>query len=163
MQQGVKNQLLISFSGCNQTQTTFDQTQKHQGCTGRPALSPLTSTSSRGSDFNTCGLSCPQCGWCLGGHCTWASSLPLTHSHTLSLHSILPQKSWKKRAPRWPRQAVRFCKLTALIMSFCYSDTRSARPPHWTRSRPGGEAGAWGGGRIRDSGTPPALPNAGTQ
>lgn len=70
--------------------------------------------------------------------------LPLFHSHSQSLSSSLPQISWKKRAPCWPRQAVRFCKLTALIMSFCYSDTRSALPPHWLKSQPVGEAGQRG-------------------
>lgn len=78
--------------------------------------------------------------WCLGTlHLIFLSSLPLTLS--FSLISSLPQKSWKKWDPCWPRQAVRFCKLTALIMSFCYSDTRSAWPSHWPRSQPWGEAG----------------------
>lgn len=123
------------------------------------SLTSATASACRGSDFKTCGLGCPQFGWCLGTLLlSFLSSLPLTLS--FSLPSSLPQKSWKKWAPCWPRQAVRFCKLTALIMSFCYSDTRSARPPHWPRSRPGGEAGpAVGlGPRLR---SPP--PTAGTQ
>lgn len=70
--------------------------------------------------------------------------LPLFHSHSQSLFYSLPQISWKKRASCWPRQAVKFCKLTALIMSFCYSDTRSVLLPYWLRSQPVGEAGQCG-------------------
>lgn len=71
---------------------------------------------------------------------------PLTHSFSCSTHSLflpttlhlslLPQNSGKKKwAPWWPRLAVRFCRITTLIMSFCYSDTWSTGGPYWPRSR----------------------------
>lgn len=144
-----KSPLLISLSAAIKHQHKLDfinvKASHSLGFKGRPvAVSPLTSAAaatSRGSDFNTWSSV-----WVMffgGGYCTWASSLPLTHS--LSLPSFLPQKSWKKRDPRWLRQTVRFCKVTALIMSLCYSDTRSARPPHWPRSRPLRRGRACGG------------------
>lgn len=62
--------------------------------------------------------------WCLG---------TFYYSCFHSLPTSLPQKRWQKWAPCWPRQAVGFCKLTTLIMSFCYSDTQSSGPPHWLK------------------------------